>query len=526
MQTLSSKRNREIYRGDCLDILSDYELFPSEFVDLIYLDPPFNSNAVYNLPFSKADRKDFEAVAAFEDTWIWGATENKHIEALRTGDSLDQSMVKVVELALEMRGTRGKDNIAAYLINMGVRLKHLKRVLKGTGSIWLHCDPTASHYLKMLMDVVFGSENFRNDVSWCYTSPSNTKRWFPRKHDCLLFYVKDKEYAYFDTDNIRVPYKESFTMGGSGSLTRGAKTDMDYTTGRDEQFAKGKIVEDYWIDIPSLSVSSERLGYPTQKPLKLANRIIYACTKPDDLVLDPFCGCGTTLYSAEMLDRRWIGVDISRYSASLAKNRLLADTDNFKARLKPNNIKVYGLPTTDEEARKLVAELGHQQGRFEFEKWVCGVLGTSNIIQRKAPGKPGADGEVDGLLKFFPIRTEAITEKQRAVEEAYAVIQAKSGNVTPDAVRALTQVIEDTPGAVAAILVAFDDQRTTFVNNASTKTIEGILGDYRKVQFLSVRDILNLPQNPTFLPNIHKMGGRTEPIQLPGTESPHNVSQV
>ncbi len=279
---------------------------------------------------------------------------------------------------------------------------------------------------------------------------------------------------------------------------------------------KGVLLTDVWSDIMSFqqaSTSQERLGYPTQKPLALLERIITASSNRGDLVLDPFCGCGTTLHAAEKLNRRWIGIDISRYAASLVKNRLLGNFD----KLNDFHIDVFGLPTTVEEARALAT--GSLFGRFEFEKWVCGVLGTANMIHRSNPGEPGADGGVDGLLRFFPIAKKAVTTAEGKIGEKYAVVQVKSGKVTPDAVRALTQVIEDVPGAVAAVLVAFDEYRTTFERNASKVRLTEYLGDPPKVQFMSIDELLALPDLPTYLPNITKLGGRSESVKLPKTET-------
>ena len=231
-------------------------------------------------------------------------------------------------------------------------------------------------------------------------------------------------------------------------------------------------------------------------------------------MLDPFCGCGTTLHAAEKLGRRWIGIDISRYAASLVKNRLLGNFD----KLNDFSVSVFGLPTTVDEARGLAAK--SLDGRFEFEKWVCGVLGTANMIAIKDPGARGADGGVDGLIRFYPLPKEGITLDQAKVDVKYAVIQVKSGKVTPDAVRALTQVIEDTPGAIAAVLVAFNEYRSTFERNASKARLTEYSGDYPKVQFMSIEELLALPDVPTYLPNITKLGGRTESVQLPKTETP------
>ncbi len=509
-------------------------------MDLIYLDPPFNSNVVYNLPFDKKNKRDFEAVAAFEDTWTWETQEQSLYEELKTSgkDDEDLFLVKIVGFALDLRGKKGSDNIAAYLLNMGVRLKSLKRILKPTGSIWLHCDPTASHYLKILMDVIFGFEFYKNEIIWGYTGPSNTKYKFPSKHDVLLFYTKGKM-GVFNKEDTRISHTRATGTGRTSMASKNTKPE-DFEKLEQQWESIGKPVESHWADIDveiedignywtdigagSHIPKQERLGFPTQKPVKLLKRIIESCTNENDLVLDPFCGCGTTLHAAESLERRWIGIDISRYSASLVKHRILDKKNKFKNKqnqlLDQNDITTYGLPTTVEEARALVIEI---DGRFEFEKWVCGVLGTSDMMQRKKPGKRGADGGVDGLLMFFPFKKLEDVTTQPIAEDAYAVIQVKSGKVTPDAVRALTQVIDETPGAIAAVLVAFEDQRRTFDNNASKDVIPGIEEDsngiaYRKVQFVSIEQILSSEQNPVHLPNIRKMGGKSETVKMPKTE--------
>ena len=268
-------------------------------VHLIATDPPFNKGRDFH-----ATPDSLAAGARFQDRWNWD--EDVHPEWI---DQITDDWPHVMQVINGSRQSYG-DDMGAFLCFMGVRLLEMRRVLCDDGSIYLHCDPTASHYLKELMDAIFGKRNFRNEIAWCYTGPSNVKRWFPRKHDILLFYAKSSE-TLFNRDAVRIPYKEeSFTMGGSGSLAAKNRRNGDYTTGRAEQLAKGKIIEDYWTDISSLSVSKERLGYPTQKPLALYERIIKASSNPDDIVLDPFAGCATTCIAAERLGRQWVGVDI------------------------------------------------------------------------------------------------------------------------------------------------------------------------------------------------------------------------
>ena len=304
-----------VWTGDNLHIMRGMN---AACVDLIYLDPPFNSNRNYAAPIgSKA------AGAAFKDAWTLS-----DIDVHEHGELADRSpaVYKVIDAA---RDTHGK-GMMSYLIMMALRLIETHRILKDTGSLYLHCDPTASHYLKLVMDGIFGRQNFRNEIVWCYTGPSNTQRWFPRKHDYILFFAKTEQTVFY-RDSVRVPYSESFkarrkyTEGNTG-ITAG------YSDGRDDSdvetaFGKGKLIEDYWTDISSggqLS-KSERIGYPTQKPLKLLERIIKASSSPGDMVLDPFCGCATTLVAADRLDRRWAGVDLSPLAVKLVKQRIAAD---------------------------------------------------------------------------------------------------------------------------------------------------------------------------------------------------------
>ncbi len=308
-------RNRTLYHGDNLDFLRGIN---SETIDLVATDPPFNKGRDFH-----ATPDSLASGAKFHDRWSW----EKDIE----GEWIDQiktdwpAVSEVIDVA---NHTWGED-MGAFLCYMGVRLMEMHRLLKPTGSLYLHCDQTAGAYLKMMLDAIFGQHNFRNEIIWAYTGPGNVKRWFPRKHDTLLFYARSDD-AKFNRDAVRVPYKgESFTMGGSGSLTRANRQAGDYTTGREEQLAKGKIVEDYWTDIPSLSVSSERVGYPTQKPISLYRRIIDASSDPGDVVLDPFCGCATTLIAAEQAGRQWIGIDLWDEALDVVRTRVEAECQNL-----------------------------------------------------------------------------------------------------------------------------------------------------------------------------------------------------
>ena len=299
------------YLGDNLPVL---RAFDSETVDLIATDPPFNKK-----------RDTFEGElkgggkAKFKDDWHWAdpdpdkgkrhdpdAIEN-HPEWLA---SIENHHHKVYTLVTAVREVSG-DDMAAFLCWLGVRLLEMHRVLKPTGSIYLHIDHTAHAYVKALMDAVFGRQNFRNEIVWGYTGPSNTKRWFPRKHDTILFYAKSDR-VEFNWKEVRVPYQKLETGKTSGIFKRAATLDSE-----------GKVVEDWWPDFsPVGRIASERTGYPTQKPLALYERMIRASSNPGDIVLDPFAGCATTAVAAQRLERSWVAIDIEGEGYEITKRRM------------------------------------------------------------------------------------------------------------------------------------------------------------------------------------------------------------
>ena len=351
--------NRTIFEGDNLHILRGID---SETIDLIYLDPPFNSNRTYEAPIGSE-----AAGAAFKDAWTLSDLDNAWHGELAEHEPGLYSAISAAEFS------HGK-SMKAYLIMMGIRMLEMRRVLKPTGSIYLHCDPTASHYLKTMMDSIFGEKQFRNEIVWQRTNAHNLKaKYFSKTHDVLLFYSKDKDYTwnrqYTDYSQAQLSrYKKDETgrlytgrdltvsSGGNRNFQwRGSRPSSNrswgasleqlerwYTEGRillkrdgtprldglkvylDE--LPGKQIPAIWTDIPRIgNTSKERLGYPTQKPLALLERIIKASSKPDDVILDPFCGCATTCVAAESLQRQWIGIDLSPKAVELVKMRLARD---------------------------------------------------------------------------------------------------------------------------------------------------------------------------------------------------------
>ena len=302
-----------IWTGDNLDILRGMN---SQTVDLIYLDPPFNSNKTYSAPIGSD-----AAGAAFKDTWTLDDTDNAwHGELAEKQPAL--------YAVIDSAGLSHGKGMKSYLIMMAVRLLELKRVLKDTGSLYLHCDPTASHYLKMLLDAVFGKDQFKNEVVWCYDTAGRTKKKWNKKHDLMLFYSKTKDFFFRETRTVRMNLTEGWESWYPHTDEEGRRYQIDgkgYTYYADA----GRLANDWWADIRALHASrdSERTGYPTQKPLSLLERIINASSNPGDVVLDPFCGSGTALVAAKRLGRKWIGIDLSEKAAELVRTRLTQERE-------------------------------------------------------------------------------------------------------------------------------------------------------------------------------------------------------
>ena len=303
-----SIKNRTIFCHDNLEILRGID---SDCVDLIYLDPPFNKKKEFTAPIgSSAEGASFSDIFREEDVkdeWLLDIKEDHYF----IHDLL--STVKTIE-------GRSSYNFC-YLAYMAIRLLECHRILKSTGSIYLHCDSTMSHYLKLLLDCIFGEANFRNEIIWCYTGPGIANRAFKRKHDIILFYAKSE---LTDFNPIRVSHKRQSVSVGASSYAAGSRTLEQAKQAEAEAIERGKAIEDWWSDIGSGSHISknERTGYPTQKPLALLERIITASCPKGGIVLDPFCGCATTCVAAEKLERQWVGVDVSIKAYELVKTRM------------------------------------------------------------------------------------------------------------------------------------------------------------------------------------------------------------
>ena len=523
----------ELHFGDNLGILR--EQIADESVDLIYLDPPFNSNATYNVLFTEKNGTSSPAqIAAFDDTWHWDISSREAYEEVVVGGG------RIGALLAALHDFLGTNDMMAYLTMMAIRLKEMRRVLKATGSIYLHCDPTASHYLKLVMDAVFGAQSFRNEIIWKRTQPKgHAYTRFPSSHDVILFYVRSSEAAFeqqytpHDPDYVKKFYKyEEAETGrrymldnlanpnkkrphltyefppGSGTVRvwRWTKERMTkaWEEGRIVTPPRGKIVRykryldempgthvtDIWDDIERLHGShAERLGYPTQKPEALLERILQASSNEGDVVLDPFCGCGTTITVAERLHRRWIGMDITHLAVNLMKVRL---HDTFGPDLQP--YEVIGDPKDTGSAKAL-----SEQNRYEFEYWALGLVEASPTDDRKK----GADKGIDGNIYFF----DDDSGKPKRI-----IVQIKSGHVTRNQIGDLRGVMEREEAQMAAF-VTLENPTAPMKKEAAEAGFyqpPGVLPQVPKIQVITIAELLEgqTLEYPRFAPDTFKKAPR------------------
>jgi site-specific DNA-methyltransferase (adenine-specific) len=502
-----------LYYGDNLEILRRY--VKDESVDLVYLDPPFNSNEDYNVLFAERDGKQSAAqFQAFTDTWRWDEEAARSYEAtVEKGNGAGRTLAA-------LRTLLGPNDLLAYLSMMAPRLAELRRVLKPTGSIYLHCDPTASHYLKVLMDGIFGPENFNNEIIWKrYSGHGNVTKSLGAVHDTILFYTKTDEatwnpqYGKYDPEYVenffryveegtgrkyRIqnvqnpnPNRPNLTYEWKGHTrvwkwTREKMEELDregrlvYSStgfpGLKQYFddSKGPVLQDVWTDLRSLQTSTaERLGYPTQKPEALLDRILALSTNPGDVVLDPFCGCGTTIASAEKLGRKWIGIDVTHLAITLIRSRL-ATAFGGKA-----DFSVVGEPTDMEGAKALA-----QQDRYQFQLWALGKVGAR---PKTSDFKKGADQGIDGRAMFH--------EKEGGTTKTI-IVSVKSGHVSVRDVRDLRGVIEREKAQLGALLTLEPSTEPMRQEAASAGFYQPEYRlspeeRYARIQILTVEDLLN-----------------------------------
>jgi DNA modification methylase len=406
----------KLYYGDNLDVLRRH--VKDESVDLVYLDPPFNSAQDYNVLFAEQDgTRSAAQIKAFEDTWEWG------MEAARAYEELVEAGGEVSRVMQAFRTFLGENDMMAYLAMMAPRLIELRRVLKPTGAIYLHCDPTASHYLKLLMDAIFGPTNFQNEIVWHYRGGGVSKSRWGRRHDILLFYSRGDSWT-FNVDEVRDEYSaESLArLKYKAKSFRGERVYDNY-----EANPLGKHPDDVWDMQPIMPSAKQRLGYPTQKPEKLLERILLASSNEGDVVLDPFCGCGTTIAVAQMLKRRWVGIDVTSLATSLIKHRL--DTA-FEGEAKYD---VIGEPTMVQEAETLA-----KTDPYQFQWWALGLVKARPVEQKK-----GADKGIDGRIYFHD---------DKSGKTKQIILSVKAGSLGANHVRDLRGVIERESAAIGVLI--------------------------------------------------------------------------
>ena len=504
-----------LYYGDNLDILRNK--IADESVDLVYLDPPFNSQANYNVLFKAPSGQQSKAqIEAFEDTWHWNdVAERAFDEVMSSGNS------DAAEMLRAMRSFLKENDMMAYLTMMAVRLIELHRVLKPTGSLYLHCDPTASHYLKIMLDATFGKHGFSNEIIWRRTTPKGLAfTRYASTSDTILYYRKTENFIWHP---MYMPYTEEYAdrynqiderTGRRYQATSLLNPNADrpnltyefhghtrvwrWTRERMLQAEKdGKIyipskggvprekrfideqegipVSSVWTDIPAInSVAQERLGYPTQKPLTLMERIISASSNENSVVLDPFCGCGTTIHAAQKLNRVWIGIDVTHLAISLIEKRL---NDAFPG----IEYTVHGTPKDLDGARELA-----EQDKYQFQWWAVSLINAVPFGGKKK----GADGGIDGFVYFKP--DGKVTEK--------AIVSVKGGeNVNVGMIRDMGHVVDREKAKVGIFITlaeATGPMKTEAVKAGFYETPHH--GKVPKLQILTIADLFagKKPQIP------------------------------
>lgn len=493
-----------LYYGDNLDVLRRH--VKDETVDLVYLDPPFNSNQDYNVLFAEKDGSRSTAqIKAFGDTWKWDqATAQTYREVVEAGGRVSQTLQAFRQLL-------GTNDMLAYLVMMAPRLVELRRVLKLTGSIYLHCDSTASQYLKILMDSIFGPTNFRNEIIWKrFNFHADAKR-FGRVTDRVLFYTRSETFTF---NRLRVPFSETYQEskfthvdengrrfrldnlnppGGRGPIYEfhGVTKPWRFTEERMRQleaegriYTKSKIpqlkryldelegqaVHELWTDIPPINpMAAERLGYPTQKPEALLERIIKVSTNEGETILDPFCGCGTTIAAAQRLHRRWIGIDITSIAINLIKTRLLSTYGEGITK----TYAVRGEPTIYSEAKALA-----EQDKYQFQWWALGLVGARGVEEKK-----GADQGIDGRLYFHDEGDEGKTKQ--------VIFSVKGGHTSVKDIRDLRGVIEREKAEIGVLLTLQEPTQPMRTEVANADFYHSPWGKHPRLQILTIAELLD-----------------------------------
>lgn len=519
-------QNRTLFFGDNLEILR--EKFPDKpdadgYFDLIYLDPPFNSNRDYNVLFKEGATDSQAQVQAFGDSWHWTTEAQKAFEEL-VGVKSSKTKIneQISNLMLALEKLVGHNDVLAYLTMMTIRLIELKRVLKKTGSIYLHCDPTASHYLKLMMDAIFGKQNFKNEIVWHYRRWTNVSSRFKAMHDIILFYTKSNEHTFNlieiePTESQKAVIEKGYNVN---SVMKGGIKILQLLIYNKEKVANlvksgildlskyGNIINrdtikteanDVW-DIQYLhSQAKERLGYPTQKPEALLERVIKASSKEGDWVLDPFCGCGTTVAVAEKLDRKWIGIDITTLAINLIKHRL-------RKQFVDKNIKIWvdGLPKDLSGAKALF-----KKDPFQFEYWCLDLVNAMPAQNKTKENMRGADKGIDGVITFM----KGIAEKG-GYEYGKILVQVKGGGVQRSDIATLKGDVEREK-AEGGLFITLEESTLPMRQEAVSSGSFGVnfsKVEFPKIQIITVKDLLNdkTPNLPSWSEPYYKQAKKVE----------------
>jgi DNA modification methylase len=549
---------RALYYGDNLHVLREH--IKDESVDLIYLDPPFNSKRDYNLLFKSPAGQNSEAqIEAFEDTWHWNQdTEVEFDELMR------QSNTDLAEMMKALRSFLGENDMMAYLTKMAARLLELHRALKATGSLYLHCDPNASHYLKLVLDGVFGKEAFRSEIIWRRSGAHNSAKRYGPIHDTIFFYTRSEEYCW---NKVFTPYAKQYvddffnkeddkgryrTQTLTGSGVRGGESGSDWKqyspTAKGRHWAipgqlaeehgiedlgvlakldylderglvvhgewlpdyrqylhqsNGVMLQDIWAyqpftngvvhgsdkpidsDVRWLADRNdpERLGYPTQKPVGLLERIIQASSNEGDVIMDPFCGCGTAVAAAEKLKRNWIGIDITHLAISLIEKRM---RDAYGQDMQ---FEVHGTPKDLASARDLA-----ERDKYQFQWWAVSLVDA----QPWGGKKKGADGGIDGVKYFHDLDREGVRK---------IIVSVKGGKLKADDVRALNHVREREKADIA-LFVSLEKPTAGMVKDAAAAGFytSATKKQYPRVQLLTIDGLLHgqhRPEHPDHMPDLN-----------------------
>lgn len=503
----------KLYYGDNLEVLRN-EIADAS-VDLVYLDPPFNSNAGYNVLWNTAGHAADASIEAFDDTWTWGDSAKEALMDIAKGTNRPlQVMMEAMHSAI------GENPLMAYLAMMAVRLVELHRVLKDTGSLYLHCDPTASHYLKLVLDAVFGAENFRNEIVWKRKAgrgeTNKTAVRFGFSHDIILSYAKTREaifhrqyrpnsadyiatkFVHQDPDgrvyrldnltspsmrpNLKYEYKGYPPPEKGWAVSRETMERMDaegrvyFPADKTKRLQRkryldeleGETVDSLWDDIPPInSQAQERLGYPTQKPRALLERIIAASSNPGDTVLDPFCGCGTAVDAAQKLGRQWIGIDVTHIAIGMIEDRMRSGYPGIE-------FETHGVPKDLDSAIKLANDDKHQ-----FQQWACWQVG--GYPREKKGGDKGVDGWFNYLAEGGKIET--------------GVISVKGGeNLNPGMVRDLGRVMERDKHRFGLFITAAMPTKGVRDEIASHPLIETEFGRFPAMQVVTIAELIHGPK--------------------------------